>query len=229
MARITLDRPDNGNRIHYPMMVALIEALERATADRAAVLVLDAEGEDFTWGRDQKDVPPAGVTRRQSLSLILRANALLRAFPGVSVSRIQGHALGFGTGLALHSIISLAAADAVFGFDEIDHGLAPLVVVAYLPHFVGPRRALEWVLTGRRLGAPEALEAGVVSRVVPRDALRQEGEAVVQALLTRPVGALRLIRSFDRRLPSLYPAADVGQAAVDELDGWLSAGRPPLD
>jgi len=222
IARITLDTPETGNRFTYALMRDFIAALREA-AD-ARVLVIAARGADFTLGRDQKD-KPAGVSPRQNLGLILEANALLRGFAGVSVALVNGRALGFGSGISLHSTISLAADDAVLGFDEIEHNLAPLVVVAYLPYFISPRVADELVLTGREVRAGEAERIGLVTRVVPADRLAEEGEALVRQLAARPAGALRLIRDYSRGLPG-YPAAEKSEEAVERLAQWLEAGRP---
>jgi len=226
VARITLDRPEAGNRINYQMMLDLIAAFECAAADKAIVLVLDAKGEDFTWGRDQKEALPKEVSRLDSLGLILRANAALRDFPGISIALVKGHALGFGSGLALHATFSLGADTAVLGFDEIAHGLAPLVVVAYLPHFIGARLATDLVYTGRKLAAEEAAKIGLLTRVVPADRLEADGEALINELLQKPAGALRLIRSFEKGLPTQYPDARISAEAISRLDAWLGAGRP---
>src|ERR1700744_3693803 len=129
VARITFDSPGTSNAITFRMMNDYIDALVAARESRARWLVIDANGEDFTLGRDQKE-RVADVSREQNLMLILKANAALRAFDGVSIALIQSRALGFGSGIALHSTISIGSEDAVLGFDEINHGLAPLVVAA---------------------------------------------------------------------------------------------------
>lgn len=227
VAHIRLDTPETGNRFTYRLMLDFIAALERAATDGAHVLLIDAAGDDFTFGRDQQE-KLEHVSRRESLGLILKANAALQRFPGVSVSLINGHALGFGSGIALHSTISIAAHDAVLGFDEIAHHLAPLVVVAYLPYFIAPRVAEELTLTGRRVPSDEAQRIGLVSRVVPAGQLRQAGEDTVATLTAHAPGALRQIRRFtlagqDR---SGYPSAERLQQGVEQLVQWLEAGRP---
>ena len=227
VARLTLNSPATGNRYTYRIMLDFIAALERAAQSDATVLVLSARGNDFTLGRDQKEQLPH-VSRRESLSLILRANEALAQFPGVSIALIHGRALGFGTGLALHSTISIAADDAILGFDEIDHKLAPLVVVAYLPYFIAPRVADELVLTGRPVPADEAQRIGLVTRVVPAHGLQQAGEELIERLNGHSAGALKLIRKFSREGGGSrdYPRAERSQQAVEQLSQWLEAGRP---
>ncbi|NYT25793.1 enoyl-CoA hydratase/isomerase family protein [Alcaligenaceae bacterium] len=227
VARLTINSPATGNRFTYQIMLDFIAALEQAAQSDATVLVLSAQGDDFTLGRDQKEQLPH-VSRRDNLGLILRANAALRSFPGVSIVLINGRALGFGTGLALHSTISIAAADATLGFDEIVHNLAPLVVVAYLPYFIAPRVAEELVLTGRPVAAEEAQRIGLVTRVVPPASLRQAGEELVELLSGHSAGALKLIRQFagEGNGSKRYPDAERSQQAVEQLVQWLEAGRP---
>lgn len=220
---IVLAAPERDNRITQAAMLTLIAALERATAE-ALVLVVRAEGDDFCRGRDQSR-PPEGMTRAESLRLILRANELLGGFPGPSVALVQGHALGFGSGLALHCDITLAADDATFGFDEIHYGLAPLVVLEYLGRHVGAKLATELVLTGRPVSASEALALRMVNRLVPADRLVAEGTAVVDGLLSAPAGALRLMKAYAGDLAA-GRMSDPREQAVDRLDAWLGAGRP---
>jgi enoyl-CoA hydratase/carnithine racemase len=221
---ITFDDQERSNRFTYATMQAFIAALRAAHDARAVVLVLRAQGPDFTLGRDQTD-RPEGVTPPQSLSLILEANDLLTTFPGTSVAVIQGRAMGFGSGLALGCDIAIAADDATFGFDEVLHGLAPLVVVDYLPDHVGPKVAAELVMTGRDVPAGEALALRMVNRLVAPEELAAAGDELVAHLRSLPAGALRLMKRFalDDAAGRL---ADPGPEAVSRLAAWLQAGRP---
>lgn len=222
-ARITLSRTDPGNKLTLQMVYDLITALEKANASGAPYLVIDSDQPDFTAGRDQGE--KVALPRRENLSLILKANKLLRNFPGISVALIRGQALGFGAGIAAHSTIAIAEETATFGFDEINHNLAPLIVIAYLPHFIGAKAARELCLTGRRIDAAEALRLGLVNSIVPLGGL----DAAFEDLRTRTEGlhrgALKLIRSFSER-STPYPSDELLAGAVDELAAWIDAGRP---
>ncbi|HEY4281065.1 MAG TPA: enoyl-CoA hydratase/isomerase family protein [Conexibacter sp.] len=224
VATIVLATPDNANRFTLAAMQGWIAALEASHADRAVVLLVRAEGEDFTLGRDQRE-RPQGVTRKESLSLILRANELLATFPGASIALVQGRAFGFGSGIALHCDITLAADDATLGFDEVLHQLAPLVVVDYLVDFVGRKVAAELVMTGRSVPAPEAHALGMVNRLVLSEDLEQAGAELVAHLRTLSAGALRLMKQYalDDASGAL---ADPGAEGVARLDAWIAAGRP---
>jgi methylglutaconyl-CoA hydratase len=223
-ARITFDSPASSNAITYKMMSDYIEALTAARESGAQFLVIDANGPDFCVGRDQKERVP-NLTREQSLTLILKANAALRAFNGVSIALIHGRALGFGSGIALHSTISIGAEDAVLGFDEINHGLAPLVVAAYAPYFIAPRIAQELVITGRSVPAFEAREIGLLSRVVPSEQLAQTGQSLIDSLSGHLPSAIRFLRIYHEERAA-YPDHTVLEDAVRKLAGWIEQGKP---
>lgn len=223
VARITLNTPETHNAFTRQLMLDFIAAIGRAHEQQADVLVISATGQDFTLGRDQKERLP-DVPLRNNLGLILQANAALRGFPGVSVALIQGRALGFGSGVSLHSTISIAAESAELGFDEIDHNLAPLIVVAYLPWFISPRVAEDLVLSGRRVPADEALRIGLVSRVVKDDQLHSAAEALVQSL-RHSAPAARVIRRYSQQLPG-YPSESLSQQAIEQLANWVEQGKP---
>ncbi len=224
LARITLDTPETGNKFTYQLMLDFIDALARASKSGAAILLLSATGDDFSLGRDHSE-KLQDISRRDNLKLILQANSLLRQFPGVSVALVQGRGLAFGSGLALQSDISIGADNAVLGFNEIRHGLAPLVVVTYLADYVGPKVAKELIYTGRDVAADEAVRLGLLNRIVPADELAAEGERIVSELAAFPAGALRLIHSFSEELPKIIEE-DPGVVGIDRLVAWIEAGKP---
>jgi methylglutaconyl-CoA hydratase len=219
---LTINRPEAAGAITLATMQQLIAGLREASD--SLVLVIRSEGADFTVGRDQIE-RPAGITRRESLGLILTANELLKSFPGVSVCVVQGRALGFGSGLAGQSDVTIAADTAVFGFDEVRHGLAPLVVAEYLPAIVGPKAAAELILTGRTIDAVEAQRLGLVNRVVPEAQLASAADGVIQGLKELEPGALRLMKRYAQQLGQ-GKLADPRTQAIEWLDDWLTAGRP---
>jgi enoyl-CoA hydratase/carnithine racemase len=99
------------------------------------------------------------------LARVLEALPRMRA---PVIARVQGYALAGGCGLAAACDLVIASDDAVFGLPEIKLGLLPLMVLAPILRTASPRRVLELVLTGRELPAREALELGLVTRVVPQ-------------------------------------------------------------
>ncbi|MCW0213462.1 MAG: enoyl-CoA hydratase/isomerase family protein [Pseudonocardia sp.] len=226
VARITLNRPEHANTLTYAAMQGFLTALERAHAAGTPILLLSGAGADLTVGRDKGERVP-GVSRQDNLRLILAANDLLASFPGIAVTAVRGRALGFGTGLALHSDLAIAADTAVLGFDELAAGLPPLVVLTYLYRHVHPKVADDLVLTGRRLGAAEALSLGLVSRVVAEADLDAVVERTVAELAGRDPSALRLLKEFAREAKSgeARPAKDFGEYAVERLVSWIETEK----
>lgn len=205
VARVRFARPEETNRIDSATMRCFIEALDGATGGGTDILVIGGEGADFSVGRDQHEVLPAGVTKLDNTELIVHANRLLTEFPGVSVAQVQGRALGFGCGVVVQSDISVAADTAVLGFDEIHHGTAPAFVMSYLEDYVGRKRALDLIVTGRALSAHEAEHYGMVSRVVGADVLDATVDALVAGLLRSPAELLARCKAYFRENRAVAP------------------------
>jgi methylglutaconyl-CoA hydratase len=191
VARLTLNRAEHHNLITSTMMRQFADTLAEAGGSGADILVIDAAGSDFSLGRDQHEVLPEGTTKADNTRLIVAANDALAEFPGIVVSSVHGRAVGFGCGVALQSDLTVVADTAVLGFDEIRHGLSPAFVMGYLESYVGRKRALDLILTGRLVPAAEAERIGMVSRVVGADDLVAATEALV-ATLTRSAAGLLL-------------------------------------
>ncbi|MPZ87457.1 MAG: enoyl-CoA hydratase/isomerase family protein [Nitriliruptorales bacterium] len=215
VGRVELNRPEQGNKVNVATMRAFIDALQRGHDDGVDVLVLSSAGSDFSLGRDQEE-RPTGVSKRDNLSLILDANALLTGFEGVTVAAVRGRALGFGCGVATQCDITVAGDGARFGFTEIRDGFAPSIVMTYLETYVPRKVALDLLMTGRTVSAAEALARALVSQVVPDDQLDAVVVATVDSLLDKPVAALRQCKLFLREI-GMVPEPDRGAAALDAL------------
>jgi enoyl-CoA hydratase/carnithine racemase len=206
LSRIVLDRPEAANRIHSTMMRQLIGALEAASAAGSDVVLITAAGRDFSVGRDQHEVLPDGFSKLDNTRLIVDANRALTGFPGITVAATQGRALGFGCGVVVQSDIALAAASAELGFDEVHHGTAPAFVMSYLEDHVGPKRALDLVVTGRTLSAAQAEQWGIVTRVVAPELLTASAEELVAGLLRSPGELLARCKTYLRENRTVPPA-----------------------
>src|SRR5206468_4916726 len=114
----------------------------------------------------------------------------MRACPVPVVASVQGLCLAGGVGIVLGCDVVLAAEVAAFGLPEVDLGIWPFMVSALLGRHVSPKRAMEMMLSARRVPAREALEMGLISRVV--DDLTAETDALVGALAAKPPVAVRL-------------------------------------
>ncbi|MEP7021889.1 MAG: enoyl-CoA hydratase/isomerase family protein, partial [Pseudonocardiales bacterium] len=198
VATITLNRPDKLNS-QNPHTWTWLSRVADALPGTVRIVVLRGEGRAFSAGLDRAMFSPEGVPGAPGVLAIAQGSsdqatrqiaAWQRAFDWtsrpafVSVAVVQGHAIGAGFQLALGTDIRLAAADAQFTMAEPSLGLVPdLGGTKRLVDLVGYSRAAEICLTGRRVGAAEALAIGLVSKVVPVADLDDTVEQTVAALL----------------------------------------------
>jgi enoyl-CoA hydratase/carnithine racemase len=198
----------------------LREGLARAEADPAArcIVLTGAGSRVFCAGGDlggmSGDGFLAGHDGRRAYGQLLLA---LQQVPKPTVARINGHALAGGLGLVLACDLAVASDAAGFGTPEIDRGLFPMMVLAFLQRHVGRKRALELLLTGDRLTAQQALEWGLVNRVVPAAELDQATATLAGKLAGKSLAILALGRR------SFFTAEDLplGQS-VEFLSAQLS-------
>ncbi|MFD4022180.1 enoyl-CoA hydratase/isomerase family protein [Streptomyces sp. NPDC058576] len=185
---VRLDRPDKYNALNTPMLHALDDALTRSAGHRA--LVLTGTGKAFAAGADIAEY--AGADREAFARFTALANAVrgrLAALPVPVVAAVNGVALGGGFELALSCDVLFAAETAAFGLPETKLGLIPgWGGTQHLTRLLGPYRAKDLVLTGRRLTAHEAHGLGIVHRVTPGDPL-EAATAYARELAAGPTQA----------------------------------------
>lgn len=171
VGRIVLTRPEKKNALDLTAALELQEAFRTfALESEIRVVLLSAAGEDFCAGADlgalhaMLDADLAAHQRdADALADVFRA---VRDLPQVVVAAVRGRALAGGAGLATACDIVVAHDGASFGYPEVRVGFVPAMVMALLRRQIGEKRAFELVATGRQVNAREALELGLVSRVV---------------------------------------------------------------
>jgi methylglutaconyl-CoA hydratase len=172
---LTMNRPEVRNAIGPSLIAELTQCFAALAADDSRVLVLTgaggafSAGADIEWMRASRD-----LSEQQNVADANAAAALfssIDACPKPVIARINGHALGGGAGLVACSDLAIAVDTATFGFTEARLGLIPAMISPYVLRAIGPRRARELFVSGRRFGADEALEIGLVHRVVAADEL----------------------------------------------------------
>ena len=123
-----------------------------------------------------------------------------------TIARVRGYALAGGFGLALACDLVVASDDAQFGTPEIDVGLWPYMITVPLCRSMPPKKALELMMTGRRVGAAEAEAIGFVTRVVPVEKLDQAVSELAASLAAKSPAVMRLGRD------AFYGVWDAGAA-----------------
>lgn len=196
---VTLSRPEKRNALSGAMIEALHGALERAELDAAIrVVVIRGAGKDFCAGADLAELlASADQDLGANEASALRLGALferMRALPKGVVAAVRGRALAGGAGLATACDIVLAAESAEFGYPEIRRGFVPAMVMALLRRLTGEKRAFELVASGRTVSAREALELGLVSRVIADDRFEEAVGEVGAALAGQSATAFALVK-----------------------------------
>jgi 2-(1,2-epoxy-1,2-dihydrophenyl)acetyl-CoA isomerase len=225
VATITLDRPDALNALTIPLKHELLAALDRARSDtEVRAIVLTGAGRAFCAGQDLRErlepgAPPLEVEIRERYNPIILA---MRQLEKPIVGAINGVAAGAGASLAFACDLRLAADGASFllAFGRI--GLIPdSGATWFLPRLIGAARAAELALLGEPLSAADAERIGLVTRVVPGDALLSEARSVAVGLAGMAPQALALTK---RALASSWTATLEEQLETEaELQGIAGA------
>ena len=215
---VTIDRPEVRNAIDPPTAAALREAFDRYDVDDSlAVAVLTGAGGTFCAGFDLKALAqddsyrvsgsgegPMGPTRMQLTKPVIAA--------------IEGYAVGGGLELALWCDLRVCARDATLGMFNRRFGVPTIDLgTVRLPRMVGQGRALDLILTGRPVPANEALQIGLVERVVDSGNALRGAQVMARELATFPQGALRA----DRRSVLQQWALSLDDAADAEYRGGV--------
>ncbi|HEU4480715.1 MAG TPA: enoyl-CoA hydratase/isomerase family protein, partial [Actinomycetota bacterium] len=169
-AYISIDRPERRNAINSAVVRGISAALDDAARDEARAVVLTGAGDKaFCAGGDLGGmVAESKVAQHQERAEVGALFSKMRATPMPIVARVNGHALAGGFGLMLACDLVVAVEDAQMGTPEINLGLWPFMISAVVQRDVPRKVALDLMLTGRKIPAPEAERWGFVNRVVPR-------------------------------------------------------------
>jgi enoyl-CoA hydratase/carnithine racemase len=209
LARLRLVRPEASNAIDPEMVAALRAAAEDcAAAPGVRALLISAEGDAFTVGGDLRFFAARPDTIAQDLDSMIGdyhvALGLLGELPVPVVCAAQGGAAGGGLGLLWVADVVIAADDLKVATGFAGVGLSGDGGSSWwLPRLVGIRRARELLVGGRVLSAQEALEWGLVGRVVPRAQLEAEALVAARELAAGPTVAYGEMRRLLARSMSL--------------------------
>jgi 2-(1,2-epoxy-1,2-dihydrophenyl)acetyl-CoA isomerase len=193
---VTLNRPHRLNAVNDVLLQELCEALGRAADEAPGTVVLTCEGRAFCAGHDLRE-PPGEQSENDVLVRLNRLSEVtrrIRQLPVPVVAAVKGYALGAGCEFAICCDLVVAEPQTVFGFPEVEVGLAVTGGVTHLlPAIVGRAKANELVLLGTRITASDAVGLGLVN-VIADDALVQ-AIAWARQLAGRPRRALGLAKS----------------------------------
>jgi enoyl-CoA hydratase/carnithine racemase len=224
--RLHIDREPKRNALNGEVLRGMLDAL-RSPGDARVVLVGSAGDKVFCSGADLVAMAPnaTGLEVHEGRGLLREVVLAMRDCPLPVVAAVQGLCLAGGVGLVMGCDIVLASETAAFGLPEVDLGLWPFMVSALLGRHVSPKRAMEMMLSARRVPAREALEMGLISRVV--EDLPGETDALVTALAAKPPVAVRLGKKafFAAMDSSLEAGLEAMQAQLSLLNTTQDAAE----
>ncbi len=205
VALLTIDRPKVHNALDFETSDTLVEAWMRFRDDDALrVAILTGAGERaFCAGADLRGV--GDFYKKLTSAQRLRRSEQVPGLGGITknlavdkpiIAAVNGYCLAGGLEIALACDLRIASENATFGLPEVTRGIIPGAGgTQRLPRLIGTERALDLILTGRRIDASEAERIGLVTRVVALDDLRQETLALAKAIAENGPLAVRAAKA----------------------------------
>ena len=241
VCRIALNRPEFRNAQGRQLLEELDQAMQEAECDPAVrVIVLAAEGAHFSAGHDlkesQRDRPNLTVEERWDWEEEHYLNYCLRIWDlrKPTIAQVQGACIAAGFMLVNMCDLIVASEDAFFS-DPVAHSIgAASVEVLVHPWVIGARKAKELLYTGGRLTAADALDAGMVNRVVPREQLEAATMELARRIAEAPPFGIRLMKKSINRVLDIQGFRSSIQAHFDthqlshESETFRSATRKGL-
>ncbi len=198
IAYVTLNRPHALNAYSVKMRDELYEILSAVKIDdEVRVAILRGAGDRaFCAGADLKEflTAPSAVKAR-NIRALRDLWGLFLSLPQPLIAALHGYVLGSGLEMALFCDIRIASDDVIFGMPEVGLGIIPAAGgTQTLPRVVGPARALDMLLAGRRLGGQEALQAGLITMLVPRQQLMQKADELALTIASFDPEVVRIAK-----------------------------------
>jgi methylglutaconyl-CoA hydratase len=216
VTQVTMSRPEVFNAFDEVMIAELGTAFDQLIADKEVrIIVLAGEGKHFSAGADLKWMQRASEESREWNLIDARRFAKMLAkidrCPKPTIARVQGAALGGGTGLVCVCDIAIGADNASFAVSEAKFGIVPAVISPYLINAIGKRHARHLALTTSRIRASEALALGLLHKVSSLDELDNLVNSTIDELLAGGPNAQREIKA-------LFAEMEVGPVTDFVLD-----------
>jgi len=210
IGRVTFNRPEIHNAFNGTViteMSSLFSELEKD--DDLRVILLTGAGKSFCAGADLNWMRE--VVNQSFEENLTESNALadlfyqIYTFKRPVIGRINGAAIGGGTGFVAVCDIAIAARSAKFSFSEVKIGVVPACIGPYVIRKMGEGKARELFITGERMKADRAFEVGLVNKVVNDDHLDGEVDELLKAILTSGPEAVAMAKKLVSEVPLMTP------------------------
>jgi enoyl-CoA hydratase/carnithine racemase len=225
---VVLNRPDEGNLITNAMGDEIARRL-RAVGPETKLIRLRGNGGHFSRGRQAPKVDRETMTaldmRYHIAEVPLELYGAVKEARAPTLAIVQGEALGVGCALAAVCDLTIAADNAIFQVPELEHNIAPTLVMWSFLNRVPYKTAAYLVYTREKISAQRAEALGLVTKVVPAANLAGEAETLSQSLLSRRATALQGIKEFLKHASHMDPASATVYSSA--LNATLTASAPP--
>jgi methylglutaconyl-CoA hydratase len=210
LARVMFNRPEIHNAFNATVITEMSSLFGEIAKDESVrVVLLTGEGKSFCAGADLNWMRE--VINQSFEQNLAEANALARLFYQIYtfkrpvVGRINGAAIGGGTGFVAVCDIAIAAESAKFSFSEVKIGVVPACIGPYVIRKMGEGKARELFITGERMDARRALEVGLVNKVVPDAELDTEVNKLIESISTSGPEAVAMAKKLVSEVPAMTP------------------------
>lgn len=215
---IVLNRPDHGNALTPEMADTISEAMTRVDPE-IRVILLRAEGADFCTGRATVMPKPGTKMTANDLRALVSDPVLdfyeaMRQAPVPVVAKLRGKAAGVGCAVAVLADVAIAAESATFVVPEMNHDIAPTLVMDALCDRLTRAAFARMVLTRDIVDATEAKELGMIGKVIADDDLDAETARIVEKLAGNSAATVRAVKAFLVRAPESSHATRKELAAL---------------
>ncbi|MEP6064575.1 MAG: crotonase/enoyl-CoA hydratase family protein [Paracoccaceae bacterium] len=221
VATLTLNRPDKHNAMSRLMLTELTDAARQLGQNPSVrVVVLTGAGSSFCAGGDlgwmQDQMRADAKTRAQEAGKLAFMLQALNTMPKPLIGRLQGNAFGGGVGLASVCDVAIGVTGLKMGLTEVRLGLIPATIGPYVIARMGEARARRVFFSGRLFCAQEAVELGVLSRIVQPDQLDDAIEQEISPYLSAAPGAVAEAKALARSLGPVIDNATINMT-IDAL------------
>ena len=210
IGRVTFNRPEIHNAFNGTVISEMTDVFARiAKDDDLRLVLLTGEGKSFCAGADLNWM--RGVVKQSFEENLAESNALADLFyaiyscPRPVIGRINGAAIGGGTGFVAVCDIAIAARSARFSFSEVKIGVVPACIGPYVVKKMGEGKARELFITGERMNGDRAYEVGLVNRVVDDDQLDQAVNDLTKSVLSSGPEAVSMAKRLVSTVPDMTP------------------------
>jgi methylglutaconyl-CoA hydratase len=212
IAVLTLNRPEALNSINRALRMELMELFPALDLrkDVKVIVITGAGNKAFCTGADLKE-RSTRTTEEMVFDrhyLVSKSTSILSNVSKPVIAAIKGYCMAGGYEMVLQCDIAIASDNAIFSLPEVTHGFFPGGGACQrLPRLVGYQKARELILTGRRWDAKEALESGLINKIVPLDKVMEEAMAMAKKIASYPsIGVIQAKRALNQAMETSLAA-----------------------